>query len=79
MASKLNELEKEMLQLSAQERAGLAKNLILSLDGEEDDDAEFFWIEEAKQRSKEYKEGKTTGKPVDDVFTELRSKFQQNI
>ena len=79
MASKLNELEEEMLQLSAQERAGLAKNLILSLDGKEDSDAEMLWIEEAKQRSKEYKERKIAGKPVDEVFKELRSKFQQNL
>ena len=71
MASKLNEIENEILQLPAYERAALARNLILSLDNEEDPDAERLWIEEAKRRSKEYKNKKTKGKTAKDVFEEL--------
>ncbi|MHA1520682.1 MAG: addiction module protein [Promethearchaeota archaeon] len=76
MASKLNEIEKEILQLPPHERAFLAKNIILSLDGEEDPDAERLWIEEAKRRSKDYKNKITKGKPAKEVFEKMRSKFQ---
>ncbi len=79
MASKLHELEKQILQLSAHERAFLAKKLIRSLDeGEEeevDPDLEQLWAEEAHRRYEAYKEGKTTARNADQVMKEARSKF----
>ncbi len=54
MASKLEELEREILLLSAHDRALLAKNILLSLENDEDVDAEPLWIEEAKKRSRAY-------------------------
>jgi putative addiction module component (TIGR02574 family) len=68
MASKLKEIEKEIMQLPEQERAILAKNIILSLDKEEDPDAERLWIKEAERRSREYKSKKVKGKPAEEVF-----------
>ena len=75
MASKLEELEREILLLSAHDRALLAKNILLSLENDEDVDAEPLWIEEAKKRSRAYIAKNTTSQPVENVMDELRSKF----
>lgn len=78
MASKLTEIEKEIYLLPVQERARLAKNLLLSLDEEEGDEEEVerLWIEEAKRRSDDYRTGITKGRPAKEFFEELRMKFQ---
>ena len=79
MASKLKEIEKEILQLPINERALLAKKLLISLededDVEEDEDIERLWIEEARRRSDAYKKDKSTGIPAEEVFKELRLKY----
>ncbi len=80
MASKLKEIEKEIYLLPEHDRAVLAKNLILSLennDQEDADDAEIerLWIEEAQQRLKEFEKDETIGRPAEDVLKELRSKY----
>nr|MDO8084969.1 addiction module protein [Candidatus Sigynarchaeum springense]MDO8116274.1 addiction module protein [Candidatus Sigynarchaeota archaeon] len=74
MVSKMKDIEKQALQLSITERAQLIERLMRSLDGEEDPDAERAWIEESKRRHREIQEGKMTGKPADQVFTEARSR-----
>lgn len=77
MASNINELEKQLLQLSAHERAFLAKQLIQSLDEdvEEDGELEQRWIEEAQRRYDAYKSGKNTAKSADQVMKDARSKL----
>jgi len=74
--SKIEKIEQEISQLSAQERALLAEYLLQSLDEEEDPDAEQAWIEEAERRYKAYKEGKVRGIPADQVFEDIRSEFE---
>jgi putative addiction module component (TIGR02574 family) len=76
MPSKIKEIEKEALKLSIRERARLAEYLISSLDEEEDPEAERLWIEEAKRRYKEYKEGKVKTKPAKLVFKKVHSKLK---
>ena len=46
----LTELENESLKLSTQERASLAEHLLESIDSEDDNDSEKYWIEEAEKR-----------------------------
>jgi len=77
MSSNINELEKKLLELSSHERAFLAKQLIRSLDDEEEEDPELEkeWIEEANRRYKSYKTGKNTARNADDVMKEARSKL----
>jgi len=77
MAIKMEELEKEALKLPSHERATIALSLIRSLDKPEDVDEkeiEHLWIEEAKKRYTDYKQGKTTIKTADQVFHEVRSR-----
>ncbi len=77
MASNINDFEKQLLQLSAHERAFLAKQLIQSLDDdvEEEGELEQQWIEEAQRRYDEYQSGKTTAKSADQVIKNARSKL----
>ncbi len=71
MASKINEIEKEIFQLPPRERALLAKHIISTLDeGEEDADADQLWFEEVRRRYNEYNEGKVKAKPAKKVFEE---------
>ena len=72
----MEKIEKEALKLPSTERASLAARLIRSLDEEEDPDVERLWIQEAKRRYQEYKNGNTTGQPSEEVLKEIRSKFE---
>ena len=69
MASKLNEIEREIALLPVHERALLAKKILLGLDpdnteGDDETDVERLWVEEAKRRSEDYKAGKIKGRPA---------------
>jgi putative addiction module component (TIGR02574 family) len=76
MAS-LKDIEKEIFELSNEERAILARNLIRSLENDEEDiDSEALWIEEADRRYQELKAGKVKGISAEQVFEEARSRFQ---
>jgi putative addiction module component (TIGR02574 family) len=82
MASKMEEIEKEMLLLPIHERAALAKKLLLSLDSSEEDEFENenevtqAWIDEAAKRAKKYEKDPTKGRNADEVLKRVRSKFQ---
>ena len=65
MASKIKDIEKEILQLPIRERALLARKIISSLDDETDSDVESAWMEEMTRRYKEYKQDKVKGIPID--------------
>ena len=79
MASKIKEIEKQVLQLPTHERALLARSLLHSSDQEdeeEDPDAELLWIEEMHRRYDAYKMGKNTAKPAEQVFQDARFNLQ---
>ena len=76
MVSKIKEIEGEALRLPLHERAELAEHLILSLEEEEDQEAERLWIEEAECRYQEYKQGKVQARPANKVFQDARSKLK---
>jgi len=77
VSSKSKKIEKEALQLPANERATLAEHLLESLDGEDPDpDAEQAWIEEAERRYEEYKKDKTIGRPSEAVLRDARKRLK---
>ncbi len=76
MTSRIKKIEKEALQLTSRERAILAERLLHSLDDEEDADVERAWVEEAERRYKEFKQGNTTARSIDEVLREIRSELQ---
>lgn len=73
MALPMRVLESEALQLPHEERARLAKILLLSLESAEEEDVERVWAEEAVERYREIQRGEVTPLSSDEVFREARS------
>ena len=65
----------EVLALPACDRAYLARQLIASLDPQQDADAETQWHEVIDRRSREIDDGKVSCRPVDDVVQDIRAKL----
>lgn len=77
MTSNINEIEKKALELSTHDRAILIRQLLKSLDEEDDEqNAEELWIEEAKRRYDLYKQGKTSEKPANQVLKNAKTKLK---
>jgi putative addiction module component (TIGR02574 family) len=76
MPQSLPEIEKNALQLSAEDRARLAVRLLSSLEEttESPEEIEKLWIAEAERRFQELRDGVVQGMPARDVFAELRNK-----
>ena len=76
MPQSLPEIEKNALQLSAQDRARLAVRLLSSLEEttESPEEIEKLWIAEAERRFQELRDGVVQGIPAREVFAELRNK-----
>ena len=76
MPQSLPEIEKNALQLSAEDRARLAVRLLSSLEEttESPEEIEKFWIAEAERRFQELRDGVVRGIPAREVFAELRNK-----
>jgi putative addiction module component (TIGR02574 family) len=76
MPQSLPEIEKNALQLSAEDRARLAVRLLSSLEEttESPEEIEKLWIAEAERRFQELRDGVVQGIPARDVFAELRNK-----
>jgi len=73
----LDELKREALKLSLDDRDELAYSLLRSVGEEEDEDVApdhaRLWKEEIDRRYQEYKQGKAEVFDVDDVIAELRA------
>lgn len=69
----IDELKREALRLDPSTRAGLARDLLVSLDDLSEAEVERLWLEEAVRRDEEMASGKVRPIPMDEVFAELRS------
>ena len=76
MATDLEKLKDELLELPMEFRASLAQALIVSLDEEYDDDVERLWLEEIKRRDIEIRSGRASLKPADQVLQEARERLR---
>jgi len=63
----------QALRLSADERAKLAAELIASIDGEPDEDAEAAWAKEITRRAARARAGKSKGRAWRGVIKRLNS------
>jgi hypothetical protein len=70
------DLRREVLNLSREERAGLARELIESLDATRDDDAEQAWLDEAERRATEVTSGAAELEDWADVRERIAKKLQ---
>lgn len=64
------------MQLSITERAGLAHDLILSLDDPADFELSPEQEREIQRRVQMVRDGKATGRPAEDVFADIRAKLK---
>ena len=77
-------LRTEFMALPRDERVTLARQLLVSLDENSDDDAtaidpeiEAAWVEEAIRRSRAYDAGETTARDWREVVAEIEQKLDQ--
>lgn len=76
MSSLLQEVATKAHNLSTEERAELAHDLIVSLDEiTEDNKFEMAWDAEIERRVKEIKSGKAKGRPAEEILSEIRAKY----
>jgi len=77
MTSNINEIGKKALELSARDRALLIRQLLESLEeGDEEENAEELWIDEAKRRYSRYKQGKTSERPANQVLEDAKANMK---
>ncbi|MDR3568822.1 MAG: addiction module protein [Syntrophobacteraceae bacterium] len=67
MVAKLDEVLTAALHLSIEERAQVVAKLLLSLDEPSESEVERLWLEEAKRRLNEFREGRVQATPAEDV------------
>ena len=77
MGQSRSEIENQALQLSTEDRARLAVQLLASLEerSKSPEEIEKLWLAEAERRFQELQSGLVQGVPEGEVFSELRSKY----
>jgi putative addiction module component (TIGR02574 family) len=73
----LDHLRSQISTLSESERAALARELIMSLDGPRDDSVEQAWNEEIVRRASKAKSGKGTMLSREEFRTKMRARLGQ--
>ena len=76
MSEIAEKLKEDLLQLPDSDRAELAHLLILSLDDTVDEDAELAWDIELDRRLRRIEEGRSPGRPAQEVLAEIRDKYK---
>ncbi|MDI6794389.1 MAG: addiction module protein [bacterium] len=69
-------IRSEAMSLPVSERASLAHDLILSLDSPSDFDLGQEREIEIRRRVQMVKEGRASGRPADEVFSDIEAKFK---
>ena len=77
MAREIKDIEKELMALSARERAEIARDLLLSLEDSSEGDVEQAWIAEAEARYEAYRKGNTTARPVSEALASARKSLKK--
>ena len=72
----IDELKAEALRLSADDRAQLASELIVSLDDLSESEIERLWLDEAVRRDAEVDNGTARLIPADEVFAAARARLR---
>ena len=75
MAKAVKDIEREIRELSAEERAELMRSLIADLDAPADANVACAWLDTSQRRYRELVEGKVKGVPGALVFDRLRKRL----
>ena len=73
MARNFSEIQRELSELSPEQRAKLALALVESLESEDEGDIAQAWRVEVERRYEQYKRGEIQAVPGDEVFARVRS------
>jgi putative addiction module component (TIGR02574 family) len=76
MAAAVERLAQEALALSDQERAQLARKLLLSLEGPADEGMNAAWDVEIEKRVERIREGTAKGRPAEEVSRDIRARYE---
>lgn len=75
MARAVKDIERDIGELSHEDKADLVRALIAELDAPPDANVERVWLETAQRRYRELVEGKVAGVPGPLVFRRLRQRL----
>jgi putative addiction module component (TIGR02574 family) len=78
MSLSLLEIEREVVQLTPEERERLIGFLIATLEPTEEDDVETAWKEEVLARSKDIHEGRVISVPADEALARVRRSLRSH-
>ena len=76
MAATLERLAQEALALSDQERAELARKLLMSLEGPPDEGVNTAWDLEIAKRVDRIREGTAKGRSAEEVSRDIRARYK---
>ncbi len=76
MAATVEKLAQDALTLSERERAELAHKLLVSLEDVADENVDEAWDVEIQKRVERIKEGTAKGRPAEEVFRDIRTRYQ---
>jgi putative addiction module component (TIGR02574 family) len=76
MAAALERLAQEALALSDQERAELARKLLVSLEDAPDEGVSEAWDLEIARRVQRIREGTAKGRPAEEVSRDIRAHYE---
>ena len=76
MARNFAEMQRELSELSPEDRAKLALALVESLEPEDKGDIAEAWRFEAERRYEQYKRGEVQSIPGDEVFARIRGRLR---
>jgi len=76
MAGTVTKLIEQALGLSERDRAELAHRLLQSLEESKEEGVEDAWETEIAKRVEEVRNGTAIGRPAEDVFREIRARYQ---
>jgi len=74
--NELRKLETDLLDLPIDARASLARVLIESLDETVDENVEDLWRDEIRRRDEDFRSGRATARPVDEVLAAARERLR---
>jgi putative addiction module component (TIGR02574 family) len=75
MSASMQEVIDKAFNLSPEERAKLAHELIISIDDTTGNEVEAAWDSEIERRVKIIKSGKAKGRQAEDILAEIKAKY----
>ncbi len=77
MARTLEDIRRDALALTPEEKSRLLQDLIADLDGVTEQNVEREWVAEAERRYRSLQAGETTARPAEEVLADARRKLRE--